>query len=130
MDDLLQAKVFYLFVDQVKSTTAKNKKAFMKFDAFVEEEISFSEHFPKTTIIQIIRNKQYGLKEMLRDKRNFDYEAYFFNGRLTRNPMQVGHVEADLGVSDPTKFPDVERDLQTGRRKGRQTGTTVRKGVM
>jgi hypothetical protein len=80
MDKIHKSKVFYLFIDQVKSSSMKIKQTFLKYETFVEQTISFSKQYPISNLVQIIRNKEYGLKEMIRDKRNFNYESYFFNG--------------------------------------------------
>lgn len=81
MDHISQTNVFYLFIDQRGHSNSASKRSFSKYRDFVENKISFSENFPASTVIQIIKNKEYGLKEMIRDKRSFNYESYFFNGR-------------------------------------------------
>ena len=82
MDNINKSNVFYLFIDQGNSSNKKSKESFAKYNEYVEKEISFSSQFPKSTIIQIIKNKDYGLKEMILQKRSFNYESYFFNGKI------------------------------------------------
>ena len=85
MDNINKSNVFYLFIDQGNPSNKKQKDSYSKYDDYVEKEISFSSQFPKSTIIQIIKNKDYGLKEMILQKRSFNYESYFFNGGLFLN---------------------------------------------
>lgn len=73
MDNIQGAKVFYLFLGPPRASNSK-------LEIFVENELALSWDYPKANLVQVLRNKDYGLREMIRDKRSFDYEAYFFNG--------------------------------------------------
>lgn len=126
MDRISQTNVFYLFIDQGGAADSRGKASFSRIGEFVEQEISFSEQFPKSTIVQIIRNKDYGLKEMIRQQRSFNYESYFFNGGLTRNPEQVRHSEAHLELQNLPGLPRGARHLP---HRGRGQRGAVRAAV-
>ena len=80
MHKIEKTNVFYLFIEERNKNDTKRKNYYSKMKKTVYELISFSKDFPVGHIVQIMINISYGLREMIRDSRDFNYESYFTKG--------------------------------------------------
>ena len=81
MSDLKQSNLFYLFISNRNTGNLSQKQNFKNLKNIVNRRFSFSKYYPIENVIQIIQNSNYGIKQMLAEKRTFNYSAYFRNGK-------------------------------------------------
>lgn len=82
MGELKKANLLYLFIKDQPSNKELQKKNYEILKEKVKKRFSFSKDYPFENVIQIILNGNYGIREMLSEKRSFNYLAYFLNGNL------------------------------------------------